>query len=257
MSTLSVKPRTPNIDLPTINVVEAARPLAWLSKGWSDLIHAWPLSLAAGILFTLAGYGLLNYAGPRSHLILTLASGFLLVAPFLAIVFYELSRRREQGAAAGRYFQSLRPNLGSIGLFAALLAFILSSWERLSAILVALFLKSDYAGDGPFTLQGLFATGDPVFLTAYAIAGAALAVLVFALSVVSLPMLMDRKTDIATAIVTSLWVVRSNPRAMLVWAAIIAASTALATVLWMVPLILAFPLLGHATWHAYRELVGD
>jgi uncharacterized membrane protein len=75
--------------------------------------------------------------------------------------------------------------------------------------------------------------------------------------VVSLPMLMDRKTDIATAIVTSLWVVRSNPRAMLVWAAIIAASTALATVLWMVPLILAFPLLGHATWHAYRELVGD
>jgi len=257
MSTLSLKPQTRHIDLPIIHVVEPSRPLRWLKRGMSDMAHAWPLSLAVGILYAGLGYVLLTYAWPRSHLVLTLTSGFLLVAPFLAIVFYELSRRREKGEAAGRFFSTARPNLGSIGLFAALLAFILSSWERLSAILVALFLRSEYSADGPFTLQGLFASGDPVFLTAYAVAGGALAVLVFALSVVSLPMLMDRKVDIATAIVTSLWVVRANPRAMLVWAALIAVSTALATLLWLVPLIVVFPLLGHATWHAYRDLVGD
>jgi len=188
---------------------------------------------------------------------LCLTSGLLLVSPFLAIVFYELSRHREKGQAAGRYFQAARPNLGSIGLFGALLALILSSWERLSAILVALFLRSDYVGEMPFSPEALFASSVPVFLTAYAIAGGALAVLVFALSVVSLPMMMDRKADIATAIVTSLWVVRLNPKAMPVWAFLIAASTALATLLRMVPLIVVFPLLGHATWHAYRDLVGD
>lgn len=257
MSTLSIKPDTRNIDLPVINVVGASRPLVWLRRGLVDFGHSWPLSLAAGAVFALLGYLLLDFAWPRSHLVLAFGSGFLLVAPFLAIVFYELSRRREQGAGAGRYFASVRPNLGSIGLFAVLLAFILSSWERLSAILVALFLRSDYAGEGPFDLGALFAGADPAFLTAYAIAGGALAVVVFALSVVSLPMLMDRKTDIATAIVTSLWVVRINPRAMLVWAFIIAASTALATALWLVPLAVVFPLLGHATWHAYRDLVGQ
>ena len=82
-----------------------------------------------------------------------------------------------------------------------------------------------------------------------------LAALVFALSVVSLPMLMDRKVDFVTAIMTSLWVVRENPLPMLAWAIVIGMLTLLAELLWFVPLAVIFPLLGHATWHAYRDLV--
>ncbi|MCL6554980.1 MAG: DUF2189 domain-containing protein [Burkholderiales bacterium] len=254
MSTVTIKPDTRFIDLPGINRVEASRPFQWLKKGAADLGYCWLRSLAVGALFTLIGWGLINYAWPRPHLVLTLLSGFLLISPFLALSFYEQSRRREAGG--GPWFASARGNWGSIGLFAAGLAFILSSWERVSAILVALFHPGDIVGE-QFTLAGLFAGANSTFLAVYAIAGGALAVLVFALSVVSLPMMLHRKADIAHAIVTSLWTVKENPLAMLIWAAIIVVLTALSFALWLVPMIVVFPLLGHATWHAYRDLVAD
>jgi uncharacterized membrane protein len=137
MGTVTIKPDTRFIDLPGINRVEASRPFQWLKKGAADLGYCWLRSLAVGALFTLIGWGLINYAWPRPHLVLTLLSGFLLISPFLALSFYEQSRRREAGG--GPWFASARGNWGSIGLFAAGLAFILSSWERVSAILVALF----------------------------------------------------------------------------------------------------------------------
>lgn len=255
MSTLSIKPHTRNIELPTINSVEAGRPFIWLKKGWSDLLHDWPLSLATGILFALLGYFLLEFAWPRTHLVMTLTTGFLLVAPFLAIVFYELSRRRET-EGAGRYFEGVRNNLASIGMFALMLGFILSSWERLSAILVALFFRDNFIGEGTFRFAMLFSPEHVGFVVPYMLAGGVLAALVFALSVVSLPMLMDRKVDIATAITTSLWVVRENPLPMLVWAFLIAALSLLGELAWFVGLVVTFPLLGHASWHAYRDLVG-
>lgn len=254
MSTLSVKPRTHNIHLPTIRRVEISRPFAWLKQGWSDLVHEWPVSLAAGAAFTLLGYLLLEYAWERPHLVMTLATGFLVISPFLAIVFYELSRHREK--EGGKYFDSTRKNLISIGLFALMLAFILSVWERLSAILVALFLRSGFIGEGPFSLGMLFTPDHIGFIVPYMLIGGVLAALVFSLSVVSLPMLMDRKVDIATAITTSLWVVRENPLPMLVWAFIIGALTLLGEIAFFIPLVVIFPLLGHATWHAYRDLVG-
>ncbi len=254
MSTLSIKPRTTNIHLPTIRRVEISRPLMWLKHGWSDLLHDWPISLAAGVVFTLLGYMLLEYAWARPHLVMTLTTGFLVVSPFLAIVFYELSRHRKKPSA--RYFDSTRKNLVSIGLFAFMLGFILSVWERLSAILVALLLRGDFIGEGPFSLGMLFAPQHFGFIIPYMLIGGVLAALVFALSVVSLPMLMDRKVDIATAITTSLWVVRENPLTMLVWAFIIGALTLLGEVAFFIPLVVIFPLLGHATWHAYRDLVG-
>jgi Predicted integral membrane protein len=253
MSTLSIKPDTRNIDLPAIRRVETGHVLLWLKHGWKDLLRTWPASLGIGALFVVLGYLLMEYARSRPHLALTLASGFLLVSPFLAIAFYELSRHHETSRAFR--FDGVRRNAISIGMYALMLAFILSSWERISAIMVGLFFKGDLIADGPFALAALFAPENFGFVIPYLLAGGALAALVFALSVVSLPMLMDRKVDFVTAIVTSLWVVRENPPAMLVWAFVIGVLTLLGELLWFAPLAVIFPLLGHATWHAYRDLV--
>lgn len=254
MSTLIVKPHGGHIDLPAVHRVDAARPFAWLRAGWQDFRRNWPVSLAYGVLFSALGYLLVDQAWSRPHLAMALTTGFLLFAPFLAIGFYDLSRRGERPGLL-KPFAGMRHNASSIGMFALLLAFILSAWERLSAILVGLFLRNDIVTDGSFYLGLLFTPEHLNFIIPYVIFGGILAAVVFALSVVSLPMLVDRRVDIVTALVTSLWVVRQNPLPMLVWALLIAALAALGELAWFVPLAVIFPILGHATWHAYRDLV--
>ena len=93
------------------------------------------------------------------------------------------------------------------------------------------------------------------FLLLYGAFALLLGLAAFTLGVVSLPMLMDRKVDIVTALVTSLWVFRENPGTMLVWASCIVGLTAVAALTWFVALAVVFPVLGHATWYAYRDLV--
>lgn len=254
MSVETIKPHTRNIDLPELRRVEITHPFVWLRKGWHDFIANWPLSLTMGVLFAVLGFLLIDYVWARLHLAMALTSGFLLVAPFLAIVFYDVSRRAEAVVPA-QPFDGVRANAGSIGLFGLLLAFILSAWERISAILVGLFLRTDIVTDKSFSLGLLAAPEHLGFLVPYMLVGGAVAALVFALSVVSLPMLMDRRVDLITAIVTSLWVVRENPLPMLVWGLLIAVLGFIGLLAWFVPLAVIFPVLGHATWHAYRDLV--
>ncbi len=254
MGTVSVKPQSKHIQLPTIHRVEVQRPFAWLQAGWGDFVRNWPLSLTYGLVFTVLGFVLVDFAWARLHLAMALTTGFLLVAPFLAIGFYDLSRRLENPGQL-RPFQGVGENAGSIGLFALLLAFILSAWERLSAIMVGLFLRNDIVTGEDFSLGLLLAPEHLNFLVPYMLFGALVAALAFALAVVSLPMLMDRRVDLITAIVTSLWVVRENPLPMLVWAILIGVLGFVGLAAWFVPLAVIFPVLGHATWHAYRELV--
>jgi uncharacterized membrane protein len=253
MGTLSIKPDTRNFELPSIRRVETRHVLLWLKHGWTDLKRNWPISLGVGVLFTVLGYLLMEYAWSRPHLALTVTTGFLLVSPFLAIVFYELSRHHERARALR--FEGVRRNAVSIGMYALLLAFILSGWERISAIMVGLLFKEGLAG-GAFSVKLLFSTEHLEFTIPYLLVGGVLAALVFSISLVSLPMLMDRKVDFVTAIMTSLWVVRENPVPMLVWALVISTLTLLGELPRLVPLVVIFPLLGHATWHAYRDMVG-
>jgi uncharacterized membrane protein len=261
MSTLSVQPHESSVGIPEVRHVSASRPLTWLRRGWRDLKRGWPLSLTFGAIFAGLGWLLTSYASGRPHLVMALTTGFLLVAPFLALGFYGISRRFENrhGLHGGNPllmpFVGVRRNGGSIGLFAVLLAFILSAWERISALLVGLFVRNDVISDGYFSLTMLFDASHAGFVVAYLLFGGTLALLVFALSVVSLPMMLDRRVDMVTAILTSLATVRENPVAMLVWAAIIVAATIVGVMTWFIGLIVVFPLLGHATWHAYRELV--
>lgn len=258
MSTMSIKPETTFIDLPAIRVIAVGRPWTWLRMGWHDFRRAWLYSLPYGILIAALGWALVNWGWKSAHLGLTLTSGFLLVAPFLAVFFHALSRRIEQHQRVGDWHQLMAPvlrNGSSIGLYAVMLAFILSVWERISAILVGVFLKGDFIGGDYFGLANLFTLAQINIVIAYVVVGGLLAALVFALSVVSLPMLLDRRVDVVTATMASLRAARENPLAMMLWAVLIVSLTLVGFVTGFIGLAVIFPVLGHASWHAYRELI--
>jgi len=241
-------------ELPRVRRVAAARTLVWLRKGMADMSAT---SVLYGAL--IAGFGMLmlGLAIGASYLVPALIGGFLLIAPFAAIVLYGLSSQLESGQPAdvGKAIAAMRRNAGSIALFGLMLAFTLIAWERLAAILFALM----YGGRDPdltnFLADVLFSGEYVPLLIAFFGAGALFAAVVFALCVVTAPLLLDRDLDVVSAALTSLRCCTTNPGTMALWAAIIAAITALGFATFMLGLIVAFPLLGHATWHAYRELV--
>lgn len=250
MTTTTVCTPSKHLDLPCINKVEWWRPLLWLRSGWDDYKSNWPSSLALGAVFALLGLVLTRIAWSHSHMATTLVTGFLLVSPFLAIGFYALSRRRED---ADRKAITAHENLVSIGLFALLLMFIFSAWERVSAVVVGLYLGPSPVPDA--SLSWLFSGENWAFVLAFIAVGALFAAFAFALSVITIPMLMDRRVDVVTAVISSLHVVHLNLAAMLVWATVIVLLTAIAIAPAFIGLAVIFPILGHATWHAYRELV--
>jgi len=251
-------PHAARMDLPGIRRVSFDQPFHWLRAGAKDLALAWPLSLFYGVVFALLGYGLVQAAADRPHLAMALTSGFLFVAPVLATVFYCLSHRLEHHHKLPRLFVPLlswRANPGSLGLFLVMLVFVLISWERISAILVALFLS----GSGIASLSDLLSVSAVQqhidFVLAYLAFGGVLALMMFSFSVVSLPMMLHRKVDFATALVTSFMATKLNFPVMLLWGALIAALIAVGMATNFIAMAVIFPWLGHASWHAYRELI--
>jgi len=251
-------PHAASMDLPAIRQVGFDQPFRWLRAGAQDLARAWPLSLFYGAVFALLGYVLVHAVADRPHLAMALTSGFVFVAPVLATVFYCLSHRLEHHHKLPRLFVPLlswRANPASLGLFALTLVFVLSSWERLSAILVGLFLN----GSGIAGLSGLLSLNavqqHTDFVLAYVAFGGVLALMIFSLSVVSLPMLLHRKVDFATALVTSFLATKLNFPVLLLWGILIAGLVVVGVATNFIAMVVIFPWLGHASWHAYRELI--
>jgi uncharacterized membrane protein len=247
--------------LPSIREVPVFASLAWLRAGLDDLRQAWHISLAHGVLFAGLGWLLVSRGWSSGHFALSLTSGFLMVAPFLAVCFYAISRARERGeplVSLTRPFRLLRDNGWAMWLFAIMLGMLFSLWERVTAIMVALTLKGDIYSQGPVFSYTESILKDPSHLPVvigFFAVGAVFALIAFALSAVSLPMIVDRRADPVTALLTSLKAIRRNPLPMLVWAGTITALILIGYATAFIGLVVIFPLLGHATWHAYRALV--
>ncbi|MFZ0570166.1 MAG: DUF2189 domain-containing protein [Rhodomicrobium sp.] len=246
-------------EAPAIRRVAFDAPWHWLAAGWNDLWSAPQISLVYGAAFSVAAYlltlGLMN-AGTLP-LILPLAGMFLLVGPLLAIGLYEISRKRESGEAAN--FAGIAHAAWAarrrLALFGMLLLIINLTWVLVALLLFMLFFgAADIPPMDAFIPVLLFAPHGVGLLVTGTLAGAVLAAITYAVSAISVPMILDRKIDAISAAAVSVQAVRLNLPAMALWAALIAGLSALGLVTLFVGLAIAFPLIGHATWHAYRDL---
>jgi uncharacterized membrane protein len=257
MSEKACGPTTGDV-FPPIAEVAWDAPGRWLAAGWSDLRRARGASLFDGFCFAVAGWLMQEVFAHAYALFAGLVTGFLLLAPFLAMGLYDLSRRIERGEAP-RLAPSLaawHPNLANVSLLAGVLAVVLLLWARASMVLFALFFDAP----GLPTFAGIarsVATFEqpPEFALIYFGVGGVFAAFVFAISVVAVPMMLDRGTDAIRAGIVSIGVCARNPGPMLLWAGCIAALAAAGIATWFAGLVVVMPLLGHATWHAYRDLV--
>jgi uncharacterized membrane protein len=235
-------------------------PWAWLAAGWRDMWAVPRVSLAYGMLFAvvsaLLAVGL--FAGGLESLILALGGGFLLVGPIAAVGLYEASRRLAEGerVTLGEVARSVRSAPGQLGFFGAILMFAYFVWIELASLLFMLFLGSKpLPPASEFIPTLLFTPSGLGLLVVGTIVGGAIAALVFAISAVSVPLMTVRRIDAVTAMQTSVAAVRLSPQAMALWAGLIAGFMALGLATVFIGLAVAFPLIGHATWHAFRDLV--
>lgn len=256
MST-TLTPLDRHFALPEVRHVALDRPLAWLKAGWHDLVANPIASLAYGLLFAIAGDLILLAAWHSAHLVTAAVSGFFLIAPLLATGLYEISRRQAAGQSS-TFIDSLtgwRRNGQSIAMFGLLLALTGIAWERLSAVLFALLAPGLTPDLSAFISSILSSHEYRSLMIVWFIAGGSLALLVFALSAVSIPMLLDRDVDFVTAMMSSLRAVSDNLETMILWAGLIVVLTLLGFATLLFGLVVLMPLLGHASWHAYRDLV--
>lgn len=241
---------------PTIRHVSAGAPLRWVGRGFADL-KACPIpSLFYGFCF--AGMGLfLTFVFEHAYQYTSaLATGFLLLGPFLAMGLYETSRRRERGEPC-RLAPTLtvwKRNAGNIGIFAVVLGIVFLVWARASLVIFALFYTDEMPNLSGFLSQ-LLSLQNLEFLLVYFGIGLVFALVVFAVSVVSIPLMLDRNQDAVSSMLASIAALTQNPLPMLVWAMLICSLTLIGFLSFHLGLVALMPIIGHATWHAYRDLV--
>jgi uncharacterized membrane protein len=254
--TTSTPPAAAAAPEPTVHVISPGRPIAWLQLAYRDLLAAPGPSVLHGMLIALGGLVVLTLTLRMWPLMPGALSGFLLIGPIVCTGLYELSRRRTLGErprlahVIAAWRRGTRP-LVALGL---LLFAAATAWVVVSALLFALFLRTPI--DSPLDLLRYAVAGQGSLLFwLWLFAGALGAALVFAVTVVSAPLLLDRRIGLRSAVLASVRAVGDNPLPMALWAAIIMLATLLSMATLMMGFIFSVPLIGHATWHAYRELL--
>lgn len=233
------------------------QPLHWLALGWRDLLACPAPGLVHGAATAAFGALLLAFAHDRFWLLSGAFSGFLIVAPILATGLYRVSRELEQGRRT-----TLRDTLavwvprdGRLVVFGLLLGFAGTGWVLTSASLVTGFASVPVTRPLEF-LRHVVLDDSSLLFAAWLVLGGVLAAPVFASSVVALPLLLDTRSGVLGAVLTSWRVVLHNPLPMALWAALLLALTLAAMAFALVGLVVVVPWLAHASWHAYRDLVG-
>jgi uncharacterized membrane protein len=239
-----------------VREVPLTRPFRWLALGLRDLQRAPGPSLFHGLVVAAGGWAIFAITAKLWYLLPGAFSGFVLIGPILATGLYELSRRMAAGESATlrdamrAWSRGTRP-LVQLGLLLALAA---TGWVLASSVLIALFVQAPITGVESFVRHVVLSQSSNLFYL-WVLLGGIGAALIFAGTVVSAPLLLDREIDFASAVLTSVRAVGANPLAMALWAAIIMLASLASLLSLMLGFVVAVPVIGHATWHAYRDVV--
>ncbi len=229
---------------------------ASLAAGWRDFLAMSQYGLFFGGVYVLVGLaiGWASLTGGEPTWLIPAIAGFPLVAPFVAVGLYEASRRRERAEPL-----SWRNVLGALKghgddqiLSMGVIVFVaFSFWMIVAHAIFAVFMAE--SGMGGDSLAALATPAGLTMLAVGSIVGGVMAFAFYAMTVISLPMLVERKVSFPVAIIASFRVVRTNLPVMLCWAAIIAGLLFMAMLPAFLGLMVVLPVLGHATWHLYRR----
>lgn len=249
----------PSKHLPPVNTIGVAAPFSWLACGWRDMGNALGPCLFYGFVLMVISAALafsLLYSGIADW-IMVLAGGFLFVAPMLAMGLYEAGRILESGRKP-KLSEMLfvrtasTRDLAYLGLALLLVYFF---WGRMAQLVYALSTYRKHDSVEQF-LTFMFTTPEGHNMAiAGTLVGGVIAFIAYALVVISAPMLLDRRTEVFVATITSVRTVTKNPLPMLIWAALIAGMTILGIATGFLGLVIVFPWIGLASWRAYRDLI--
>ncbi len=258
---------TPSADAPTrkspplppldLAALRWSSPLHWLAGGLRDVRAAWRQSLFFGVCFWVMAVVLMRVFIGSPQYTLTIVSGCFLVGPFLSMGLYDISRRRTLGlpqdlAASLMCWDRHIPSMGLLVLVLIVLELL---WGRASLVVFAVFFDTGMPSTAG-VVEAVFNPRNRAFVGVFLLVGGVFAALVFATCAISIPMILDRDTDAITAGLRSMQLVLGRPGVMLGWGASIVLLTLAAFALpWALGTLIIVPWLGHATWHAYRQVM--
>ena len=249
------KPPSSSVFSLVLAEVPATEPFQWLKRGWEDFWQCPRVGLFYGMCFFAMGHALWFVFKAAPAYLLALSAGFLLLGPFLCLGIYDASRACEIGQRPSlrSSLLSWRHTMSSMGIFAFVLLVLEMLWGRSSMVVFA--VTFDTMPDTQDLLTALLSPENIEFIITYCVVGGVFAGLIFVSSAISIPMILDRKADAVSAAMTSARACFKNPTAMLVWGALITVVVMLSMLPAFLGLIIMGPVLGHATWHAYRSIV--
>lgn len=233
--------------------------LAWaLRRGWQDFRAAPRCGLVFAGVFAFGGLAMVWLLGVAGYLWISLpaAAGFPILAPFAAVGLYEVSHRLERGQRtdlAAILNVVFRQKDRQIPSMAAVIVIFFLFWNFLAHMIFALFLGVSSMINISSSWEVFLTPNGLMMLGVGTAAGAVFAAVLFAITVISLPLLLDREVDFVTAMITSVATCLANPGTMLIWAALCAGLLFLGMIPGFLGLLIVLPVLGHASWHLYRR----
>ena len=244
-----------------IEEITLDHPWQWVAAGWSDYKKIPVLSAIYGLMFFIASLLLtmLIFSSNSFFMVPPLTAGFFLVAPILCVFLYDASRKLESGQTVsfGDTCRTCQKNPFNLVVMGLILMMVLVFWMMISNLVFAIFYSGVSLKFDDFLATLFLSGGSPAFLAAGMISGGAIALVVFTMTVISIPMLIDRDINAFQAITASYHAVLKNPRPMILWAAIIVMFMVIGIVTFYLSFIISMPVIGYATWHAYRDLVAS
>lgn len=244
---------------PEVHQVPIYAPFLWLRNGWRDVRRNWGASLGVGAMMMALGWTLLALCGTHPYFVAAAISGFLLVGPLMSAGLCEMSRRYSLGESASfdDSLEGFTRNAPALMKFGLILAICAAGWFLISALLLSTVFHVAAPDMSETLYRGFLDSTNRAQALAYIGVGGLLATAVFTVSVVTIPMIVDRSASVGQATRASIHAVLRNIPVMILWSALILVATIIGYAPLLAGMLIIAPLLGHATWYAYADMIAQ